>query len=104
MNADVGAEFLDRSRYFLNDEYRTKLRQAVAALPAEAIWWRPNDESNSVGNLLIHLAGNIRQWIVAGVGGAPLTRNRAAEFAARDGATKQRRVPRRPARSKTVTD
>jgi len=89
MDTDLGAHFLERSRYFLNDEYRAKLRHSVASLPADAIWWRPNDESNSVGNLLIHLAGNIRQWIVAGVGGAPVTRNRAAEFAARDGATKE---------------
>jgi len=60
MDTDLGAHFLERSRYFLNDEYRAKLRHSVASLPADAIWWRPNDESNSVGNLLIHLAGNIR--------------------------------------------
>ena len=89
MDTEAGEHFLEQSRHFLNDEYRTKLRQAVAALPADAIWWRPNDESNSVGNLLLHLAGNIRQWIVAGVGGATITRNRAAEFAARDGATRE---------------
>jgi uncharacterized damage-inducible protein DinB len=49
------------------------------------VWWRPNEQSNSVGNLLMHLAGNIRQWIVSGVGGAPSTRDRAAEFAATSG-------------------
>jgi uncharacterized damage-inducible protein DinB len=78
--------FLERSRDYLGNEYRAKLRRALAALPADRVWWRPNEESNSVGNLLLHLAGNIRQWIVAGVGGAPVTRDRAAEFAAHDGA------------------
>jgi uncharacterized damage-inducible protein DinB len=78
--------FVDRSREYLSVEYRAKLRQALAALPADRVWWRPNEESNSVGNLLLHLTGNLRQWIVAGVGGKPVTRNRAAEFSARDGA------------------
>lgn len=46
----------------------------------EDLWWRPNAESNSVGNLLLHLAGNARQWIVSGVGGAPDARTRQTEF------------------------
>ena len=82
----LAALFLERSRDYLGHEYRAKLRRALAALPADKVWWRPNDASNSVGNLLLHLAGNIRQWIVAGVGGVPVTRDRAAEFAAHDGA------------------
>jgi uncharacterized damage-inducible protein DinB len=77
--------FLDRSRYFLGTEYLTKLRTAVEALPADALWWRPNEQSNSVGNLLLHLTGNIRQWMVRGVGGASGSRDRAAEFSAQDG-------------------
>ena len=82
---DVAQLFVARSRYYLQTEYRTKLRLAVEALPAEALWWRPNAESNSVGNLLTHLAGNVRQWIVSGVGRAPSERDRAAEFAATSG-------------------
>ena len=82
---DLAQGFVAQSRYYLQNEYRTKLRVAVEALPADALWWRPNEQSNSVGNLLVHLAGNVRQWIVSGVGGAPSTRDRAAEFAARSG-------------------
>jgi uncharacterized damage-inducible protein DinB len=52
----------------------------VDALPASALWWRANDSSNSIGNLLLHLAGNVRQWIVSGVGGAPDVRDRQSEF------------------------
>jgi len=84
---DLAQTFIARSRYYLQTEYRTKIRAAVEALPPDALWWRANDQSNSIGNLLMHLAGNIRQWIVAGVGRAPDRRNRDAEFAARGGAT-----------------
>ena len=84
---DVAAAFLARSRYYIATEYRAKLRAAVAALPPDALWWRPTDASNSVGNLLLHLTGNIRQWIVSGVGGAPSARDRAAEFSAQSGAS-----------------
>lgn len=82
---DIAQLFVTQSRYYLQNEYRTKLRVAVEALPPDALWWRPNEQSNSVGNLLAHLTGNVRQWIVSGVGGAPSTRDRAAEFAAHSG-------------------
>ena len=82
---DLAASFLERSRHFLTHEYRTKVRLAVESLPPGALWSRTNEQSNSVGNLLLHLTGNVRQWIVSGVGGAPDTRYRAAEFEARSG-------------------
>jgi uncharacterized damage-inducible protein DinB len=44
------------------------------------VWWRANPESNSIGNLLLHLAGNVRQWIISGVGGATDERRRQQEF------------------------
>jgi uncharacterized damage-inducible protein DinB len=77
--------FLERARYFLGTEYRTQLRLAVEALGDDGLWWRANEHSNSVGNLLLHLNGNVRQWILGGVGGRPDVRHRAAEFAARGG-------------------
>lgn len=81
----AGLTFLERARYFLGTEYRTQLRLAVEALPADALWWRANEQSNSVGNLLLHLNGNVRQWILGSVGGQPNVRHRAEEFAARSG-------------------
>jgi uncharacterized damage-inducible protein DinB len=78
--------FLARSRHFLHTEYRTKLRAAVKALPPDALWWRANASSNSAANLVLHLTGNVRQWIVGGVGGVAVARDRAGEFAARAGA------------------
>src|SRR5258707_987517 len=77
--------FVERAREYLGNEYPAKLRRTMAMMPDDKLWWRPNDESNSVGNLLLHLNGNLRQWIVAGVGGEPFVRHRAEEFAARDG-------------------
>jgi uncharacterized damage-inducible protein DinB len=85
MDAHVGGIFLEKAQYLLLTEYRTKIRLAVDALPEDALWWRANDQSNSVGNLLLHLTGNVRQWMVSGVGGAPDIRHRAAEFAAHNG-------------------
>jgi len=83
----IAASFLDRSRYYLCREYPTKIRAAVEAMPADRLWWRPNEQSNSVGNLLLHLSGNVRQWIVSGVGGRSDVRKRNMEFAARGGAS-----------------
>ena len=82
MSFDPAARFIERSRYYLGLEYPAKIRTAILAFPSERIWWRANAESNSAGNLVLHLAGNVRQWIVSGVGGADDLRERDAEFSA----------------------
>jgi uncharacterized damage-inducible protein DinB len=82
---DVGSAFIHRSRRYLTDDYVPKIRKAVDRLPPDDLWWRPNEASNSVGNLILHLAGNVRQWVVSGVGGGPDRRRREEEFAARGG-------------------
>ena len=53
------------------------------ALNEAQIWARANENSNAVGNLVLHLAGNVRQWLITGVGGAADIRQRDLEFAAR---------------------
>lgn len=68
------------SRYLA--EYEEKIRYAVALLDEEQLWWRPNERSNSVGNLLLHVTGNLSLWILAGLAGEPYERDRAGEFAA----------------------
>jgi uncharacterized damage-inducible protein DinB len=77
---DMGQAFIDRSRYYLTGEYLPKLRRALAGLAEEDLWWRPSPASNSIGNLLLHLAGNARQWVVSGIGGTPDLRRRDEEF------------------------
>ena len=49
-------------------------------LTEKEIWYRPNTNSNSVGNITLHLCGNIRQWIIAGLGGHQDVRERQKEF------------------------
>jgi len=63
-------------------EYMDKIRLAVGHLDDDALWWRPAPGTNSAGNLLIHLAGNLSLWVLQGVGGRPYPRDRAGEFAA----------------------
>jgi uncharacterized damage-inducible protein DinB len=73
--------FLRNARFRLLEDYLVKIAASIGALTDDQIWWRPNDASNSIGNLVLHLCGNARQWIVAGVGGAADTRDRPSEFA-----------------------
>jgi uncharacterized damage-inducible protein DinB len=85
MNEEVGEAFIARSRAYLCGDYLPKLRRALEGLPEEDIWWRPNQASNSIGNLILHLAGNVRQWVVSGIGVGPDTRKREEEFSAAGG-------------------
>jgi len=85
MLTDIPARFSERSQYYLGTEYPSKIALALGAVPTEKLWWRANASSNSIGNLMLHLSGNVRQWIVSGVGGAPDARERDAEFAAQSG-------------------
>lgn len=65
-----------------------KITRCLTELDESEVWRRPNGSSNSVGNLLLHLSGNIRQYILAGIGGVPDTRTRDAEFSATEGLSK----------------
>jgi uncharacterized damage-inducible protein DinB len=80
----VGAAFIDRAVEYLLGHYQPKIERCLEKLSDEQIWWRPNEESNSIGNLVLHLCGNARQWIVAGVGSEADTRVRDDEFNQRD--------------------
>jgi uncharacterized damage-inducible protein DinB len=81
---EVGQAFISEARALLLTDYLPKIERCLAVLNDEQIWWRANPESNSIGTLLLHLRGNVRQWIVVGLGGSPDTRDRDAEFAQRE--------------------
>jgi uncharacterized damage-inducible protein DinB len=66
-----------------------RIARCLGELNDEQVWSRPNANSNSIGNQILHLSGNIRQWIISGLGGGADTRTREAEFAAEGGWTKQ---------------
>jgi len=59
------------------------IEKCLGQLSDEEIWWRPNPASNSLGNLVLHLCGNVRQWIVSGLGGSEDIRERDLEFSER---------------------
>ena len=62
-----------------------RIEDCLGRLTYDQIWLRNSDNANSVGNLVLHLCGNVRQWIGYGVGGQPDLRDRDSEFAARGG-------------------
>ena len=78
--------FLDCSTAQLR-KYSERIETCLGKLSAEQIWVRGSEQENAVGNLVLHLCGNVRQWIVAGVGQSPDTRDRDSEFNARAGQT-----------------
>ena len=86
--SDAGGVFLNKSRKLLLQDFLPKIERSVTVLNDDDIWWRPNDASNSIGNLMLHLDGSTRAWIVGVAGGSPSPRNRQQEFDERE------RIPR----------
>jgi uncharacterized damage-inducible protein DinB len=64
-------------------DHLAQIGRCVELLAPDEIWRRSNTHTNSVGNLVLHLTGNVRQWIVGGLGGEKIERDRPAEFAER---------------------
>jgi len=85
MNDDkaIAVDYLDESRKTLSDA-RDKIVHCLRQLNDDQVNWRPFEPQNSLANLILHLCGNVRQWIISGAGGTPDTRNRPAEFADRN--------------------
>jgi len=82
----VASEFLNYSTEKL-ELYLDRIETCVDKLTPEQVWARQSENENAVGNLILHLDGNIRQWIIGGVGGQRDIRDRNAEFDARGGAS-----------------
>jgi uncharacterized damage-inducible protein DinB len=74
--------FLAFSRNKLGTQYWPRLRACVESLTDDQIWWRPNAASNAIGNLVLHLNGNVRLWLVDSFERRDDHRDRPAEFAA----------------------
>jgi uncharacterized damage-inducible protein DinB len=91
---DFTRAFIARSRHYLGEDFLPKIERCLEELSEEDIWWRPNEASNSIGNLVLHLSGNVRQWIISGVGGAPDLRDRDQEFEQRAPITTERLLER----------
>lgn len=76
----ITEQFIAESRTFLLSDYLPKVESCLERLTDEEIWWRPNEESNSIGNLLMHLEGSTRNWIISVAGESYSPRNRQQEF------------------------
>jgi uncharacterized damage-inducible protein DinB len=81
--------FLASSQHSLAKQNLPRIVKCLQQLSEEEIWWRPNSASNSAGNLVLHLCGNARQWIISGLGGVQDTRERDREFAERGPISRQ---------------
>jgi uncharacterized damage-inducible protein DinB len=79
----LALSLLSDTREFFRDDYLPKIERCLDVLTEEDVWWRANEESNSIGNLLLHLDGSTRKWILNVAGGGNLPRDRDAEFAER---------------------
>ncbi|MEM8734931.1 MAG: DUF1572 family protein [Planctomycetota bacterium] len=57
-----------------------KITHCLEQLDDQQIWWRPSESMNSIANLLLHLSGNMRQWLICGLSEIPDQRMRQTEF------------------------
>jgi uncharacterized damage-inducible protein DinB len=101
---EVSSTFIQLAREFLREEYLPKIERCLEKLTDEQIWWRSNSQSNSIGNLLLHLSGNARQWIVCGLGGEADARLRQAEFDERRSIPRDELLERLRCTTKAVDD
>ncbi len=84
MEKNLEGIFLDFSIKKL-EQLTSRIADCLHKLSDDQIWARESNNQNAVGNLVLHLAGNVRQWIVSAIGGAPDIRDRDREFAAKEG-------------------
>jgi len=81
-------EIIDNALYRL-DESTRMIKSSLKRLHDEDVWKKPNDSSNSIGNLILHLCGNMHQYIIAALGNSVDIREREKEFSATSGFTKE---------------
>ncbi len=77
---DLGPALLAECKRRLYDESLPRIRKCLAEMTVDEIWARPNEQTVSAGNLVLHLAGNVRQYVIATLGGVPDVRERQKEF------------------------
>ncbi len=84
----ISKEFLDQANYYIGLNL-PRVVSCINMLSEEEIWHKPNTYSNSVGNLVLHLCGNMTQYILSGLGGKADERQREAEFSTSGGLSKE---------------
>jgi hypothetical protein len=89
MNETTGTAYLAWCRLRLMSHYWPRVQRCVNELSHEQVWWREHESNNSVGNLVLHLVGNLNQFVLATFGGVPDTRDKEREFLERDPVPKE---------------
>ena len=90
LETQITAEIVREVKHRLYGECLARIYSCLHKLTDDQVWWRPNENSNSIGNLILHLNGNVRQWILTGLGGQTDTRKRQQEFDQREKIPKER--------------
>ncbi len=81
-------ELIDQCTYRL-DESSRMVKKCLDQLSNDDVWKKPNESSNSIGNLILHLCGNITQYAISSLGGTEDTRQRDKEFQVTEGFSKE---------------
>jgi uncharacterized damage-inducible protein DinB len=84
MERDLNATLLHLTRVRLTQDYPAQINACLDLLTDQELWWRPNEQSNAVANLVLHLSWSNRYYLEQVIGGRDIGRHREAEFAARD--------------------
>ncbi|MDP4263868.1 MAG: DinB family protein [Bacteroidota bacterium] len=85
---NIAREFVEQSISRI-EKNTPKIIKCLGELSEEQVWQRPNEASNSAGNILLHLCGNMRQYIISALGNQPDTRERDKEFSTNGGYSKE---------------
>ena len=85
MERDLNATLLHLTRVRLTQDYPAQINACLDVLTDEELWWRPNEQTNAVANLVVHLSWSNRYYLEQVIGGRDIGRHRDAEFSARDG-------------------
>lgn len=93
MNNAIAQDFVEESKTRVKTS-QDRINHCLAQLEDEDMWWAPDDTCNCIGIIIQHLMGNLRQWIISGVGGEPDIRDRPREF----------RIEEKPAESELQRD
>ena len=78
--SDMLQLFIEDCRKKITKEYLGKIEKCFEVLSDDDIWWRAHETHNCIGNIVLHLVGNIRQWVYQHLGEKEFRRDRDKEF------------------------
>src|SRR5256885_14530253 len=83
MERTLDSTLLHLIRSRMVDDYPMQVGQCLDVITEDDLWWRPDEKSNALGNIMLHLIGSNRLYVGYGVGARSIERDRASEFTAR---------------------